>query len=148
MSSAYSHLPNSDLDYLDDSADLSMNLVGPARGGPTLQSTHAPLLSVIAPATLQEGYEFETMIGNARYKVTVPLGGVEEGQKFEVPLPPQVVASSSNLIAIPVGHWRDSLLGCFSHGPCHPHLWTGCCCGLCEYIAWMGWYIVFICGLK
>ena len=131
MSSAYSHVPTSDLD-LDLESDMSMNLVGPARGGPTLQSTHVPLLSVIAPATLPEGYEFETIIGNSRYKVAVPPGGVEEGQKFEVPLPPAVVSSVSASISIPVGHWRDSLLGCFSHGPCHPHLWTGFCCGLGE----------------
>ncbi|GKY95643.1 hypothetical protein MPSEU_000525500 [Mayamaea pseudoterrestris] len=127
MSSAYSHLPNSDFDLESD--DLSMNLVGPSRDAPTLQSSHTPLLSVIAPATLPEGYEFETIVGNARYMVTVPPGGVEIGQKFEVPLPSRMVASAAT-IAIPVGHWRDSLFGCFSHGPCHPHLWTGLCCGL------------------
>ena len=135
MTSAYSLVSASEheLDF-ESSSDLSSSLVEPARDGDgqmlPLQSRRSPRLSVMAPATLPEGYEFETRIGTSRIMVTVPPGGVEEGQMFDVPLPPAVTSAGS--IRIPVGHWRDSLLGCFNYGPCHPHLWTGLCCALCK----------------
>lgn len=131
MSAHYSHLSGDDLDLEGD--DLSLNLVGPARGGPVLQAPS--LLSVVAPATLPEGYQLEATIGSSKYKVTVPMGGVEEGQTFQVPLPQQM----ANTMSIPVGHWRDALFGCWNYGPCHPHWWTGLCCTLCKLnIYWIG----------
>ena len=96
-----------------------------------------PMMKVTAPAMLPEGYELEVDIGSGcTMKVSVPKGGVAEGQVFEVPfVPPSNNASNNNedsTIRIPVGHWRDGICGCFSHGICHPHMWTSCCCHLCE----------------
>lgn len=135
MSAQYSHIPLSEPDGESPDTSLTEQLVGPAPGAPTLRSEVVPRLSVVAPATLPEGYEFDTTIGSASYRVKVPPGGVEEGQTFDVPLPSAIIRGTT--VSVPVGHWRDSLLGCFSHGPCHPHLWTGLLCGLCKWFRLM-----------
>ena len=135
MTSAYSHVPTHEVDQDLESSDVSSALVGPAPddGPDFLQLSQSPRLSVVAPATLPEGYEFEACIGTSRFMVTVPPGGVEEGQAFEIALPSAVVSAASLTVSrIPVGHWRDSLVGCFNYGPCHTHLWTAFCCGLCK----------------
>jgi Cys-rich protein (TIGR01571 family) len=43
----------------------------------------------LAPATLEEGYQFDVMLTdrNRPYTVTVPRGGVKEGEEFEIPIP-------------------------------------------------------------
>jgi hypothetical protein len=47
---------------------------------------------VVAPATLEEDFTFDVMLGgrhgNRPYTVTVPKGGVKEGEEFEIPYPP------------------------------------------------------------
>lgn len=43
------------------------------------------MIRVVAPATLKEGYQFDVVVENEPYTVTVPKGGVEEGEQFEVP---------------------------------------------------------------
>lgn len=61
-------------------------------------------------------------------------GGIERGQTFSVPFPDLAttkvsgMATGAAMVAIPVGHWRDQWYECFSHGLCHPHLWTSCMC--------------------
>lgn len=40
---------------------------------------------VIAPASLDEGYQFDVLVYGKPYTVTVPVGGVIEGEEFEVP---------------------------------------------------------------
>ena len=40
---------------------------------------------VIAPASLEEGYQFDVLVYGKPYTVTVPVGGVYEGEEFEVP---------------------------------------------------------------
>ena len=75
-------------------------------------------MEVIAPANLQEGYEFEAQVGSQSFTVAVPLGGVEMGQKFLVPFQAQNVRPTTN---VPVGAWKDSILDCCSYGPCHNH---------------------------
>ena len=77
-----------------------------------------PMMEVIAPADLQEGYQFEAEIGGQSFTVAVPLGGVEMGQKFLVPFHAQGVRPTTN---VPVGAWKDSILDCCSYGPCHNH---------------------------
>jgi Cys-rich protein (TIGR01571 family) len=58
----------------------------------------AHTLRVLAPATLQEGYQFDVTLHDRRqpFTVTVPKGGVVEGQEFEIPLPAVGVAKSSS----------------------------------------------------
>jgi len=67
--------------------DLEENLVGPSRGQVVPVATSVPVMQVVAPATLPEGYEFDAAVGERTIKVRVPPGGVEEGQRFEVPFP-------------------------------------------------------------
>jgi hypothetical protein len=103
-------------------------------------------VNVVAPATLPEGYQFDTVVehdDSRTIKVTVPLGGVEKGQPFSVPL---IEASEVQTVTIATkttspgefsileGHWRDSIFGCFNYGLCHPHCWTSYCCPLSKCI--------------
>jgi len=129
----------------DDTSDLQLSLVGPSpeEMKPTVATA---MMEVISPATLSEGYEFETIApgsGNIM-KVTVPKGGVEKGQRFYIPVPTNALpsnnipnytggaaASSSDQVSIPVGHWRDGILDCFKHGVLHSTLWLSCCCAPC-----------------
>jgi hypothetical protein len=46
-----------------------------------------PMIQVKAPATLPEGYNLDVPVGPRTFTVTVPAGGVQEGQSFQVPLP-------------------------------------------------------------
>lgn len=86
-----------------------------------------PMIEVVAPATLPEGFEFMANYGNTKVSVRVPPGGVEQNQKFMVPLPADVESSP---VSIPVGHWRDEIYDMFNYGLCHPHLWTSFFCAL------------------
>jgi hypothetical protein len=94
------------------------------------------MVEVVAPASLPEGYQFQAQVAGGRtVTVTVPPGGIEQGQKFSVPLGPSgpsplASATSQGTIHIPVGHWRDGLFDCFNYGACHPHCWTSACCHL------------------
>lgn len=104
-------------------------------------ASSVPMLEVTAPANLPEGYQLEVAYGSGqKMNVTIPAGGVEQGQTFSVPFPavtessaPSVPTSTASTVGgsaandrlhIPVGHWRDDLLSCFRYGPCHPHCWT------------------------
>ena len=92
------------------------------------------VVNVVAPATLPEGYVFDASIGGGRtIKATVPPGGIEEGQTFQVALPREVESIVTGKIYIPVGHWRDGLMNIFGFGICHPHFWTACFCHLCKF---------------
>jgi hypothetical protein len=64
--------------------------------------------------------------------VTVPKGGVEEGQSFTIPMPTMQVGLPR--VNVPVGQWRDGICDCCKYGMCHNHLWTSCCCCLSMYI--------------
>lgn len=112
-------------------ADMTESLTRPA-SVPTATSTC--LIQVTAPATLPEGYVFETSLGERLVQVTVPAGGVEQGQVFSVPLPADVESVVHNKIQIPVGHWRDGLFcgNLCNYGVCHAHCWTACCCTTSE----------------
>ena len=70
------------------------------------------MMQVVAPATLSEGYTFDVDIDGTTTSVTVPKGGVEEGQSFTIPmmlLPSMQVGLPR--VNVPVGQWRDGL-GC------------------------------------
>lgn len=113
------------------SASLTESLTRPVAVPPT---TSTALMQVTAPATLPEGYVFETSLGDRLVQVTVPVGGVEEGQTFTVPLPNDLESAVHNKIHVPVGHWRDGLFcgNLCNYGVCHPHCWTACCCTTSE----------------
>lgn len=91
-------------------------------------------VAVVAPSTLQAGYTFTAQVDGRDFVVTVPQGGVTEGQQFEVPYP-RTGASVGTTIAIGgavagsgsdsagklqdqddavKGMWRKDLLDCFT----------------------------------
>ena len=96
------------------------------------------MVEVVAPATLPEGYKFDAQVGNQMVSVTVPVGGVEEGQRFTIPLVmPSTTTTTSTTsnpnqpssfdihavaqprIQIPVGSWRDHWCNFCGLGCCH-----------------------------
>jgi len=77
--------------------------------------------------------------------VQVPLGGVEQGQKFTVPFaatttsthPSNNSASLSSYVgsaiprvSVPVGAWKDGLCACCTLGIIHPVIWNAWLCPL------------------
>eukprot|EP00934_Nitzschia_sp_Nitz4_P006189 Nitzschia sp. Nitz4//scaffold81_size91200//22870//24707//NITZ4_004980-RA/size91200-snap-gene-0.29-mRNA-1//-1//CDS//3329558692//6179//frame0 len=85
-----------------------------------------PMVDVVAPSTLPEGYTFEAEIDNKRFLATVPAGGVRKGQTFTCYMRDVDKIDSD----IPVGRWRDELFDCFKHGVFHPMLLNSIFCPL------------------
>lgn len=95
-------------------------------------------------SSLLLGYQFQAISNGVPFTVTVPPGGVKEGQTFSVPFPleDQVIVAEStpmmggkgdegdDLDLMPHGAWKDGLCDCFKFGICHPSLWNACCCPL------------------
>mmetsp|Transcript_373 Transcript_373/g.417 ORF Transcript_373/g.417 Transcript_373/m.417 type:complete len:310 (+) Transcript_373:142-1071(+) len=89
-------------------------------------TTGVPMIEVVAPGTLPEGYTFEAEVGSQSVTVTVPQGGVEEGQKFTVPLQSKSENNATDMHAmatprvnVPVGGWKDHWCNFFAFGCCH-----------------------------
>jgi Cys-rich protein (TIGR01571 family) len=81
------------------------------------------MVKVQSPADLEEGYQFDAVIDGQTITVTVPPGGVKEGQVFEAPEAPPPLAVS---IAT-TGMWKNDLCGCFEN--CGSgSFWMGWCC--------------------
>uniref|UniRef100_A0A7S0KAE7 Uncharacterized protein n=2 Tax=Leptocylindrus aporus TaxID=1398097 RepID=A0A7S0KAE7_9STRA len=100
-----------------------------------------PHVEVAAPSNLPEGYVFDVKVGGRIIQATVPLGGVEAGQKFSVPLGEDTILPASQRGNIPVGRWRDGLCECFKHGICHAWCCLNCWCmvlGLGQLLNRMG----------
>lgn len=108
-------------------------------------SSNQQMVDVVAPATLAEGYQFQAISNGMPFTVTVPLGGVKEGQTFSVPFSPMdqkvVMAESTPMVggiadggddldAMPHGTWKDGLCDCFRFGICHPSLCNAIFCPL------------------
>lgn len=107
-------------------------------------------VQVIAPATLNSGFTFDAEYEGSTFTVTVPEGGVVEGQQFLVlsnPAATEAVTkavpvqthnlpaaassrrrNSSSEANIPTGKWRDNLCDCCRFECCHP---TICCAMWC-----------------
>lgn len=85
------------------------------------------LVQVISPLTLGAGATFAAKLddGDGRFfTVTVPVGGVVEGQSFMVPLP---VDFNEPRINAPHGGWKDGPFDFLSLGWLH----SSFCCALC-----------------
>lgn len=103
----YSVLNDSLLEVPDASSNENMKVDG------------VPHVEVAAPSNLPEGYVFDVTVGGRTLKATVPVGGIEAGQKFSVPLTENTILPATQRANIPVGRWRDGLCECFKHGCCH-----------------------------
>jgi len=91
---------------------------------PLTKGESLPMVHVVAPATLTEGYTFEAQSGDRTFTVTVPQGGVEEGQTFLAPIP--YPDNDGPRMSIPIGHWKDGTFDCFNNGYFHPSV----CCSI------------------
>lgn len=80
-----------------------------------------PLVTISAPATLDEGFTFEADYDGVSFIVTVPKGGVVKGQQFEVPFDQSLSKAS------PYGKWKDHICNCCSFGPLHPSFLSAWC---------------------
>jgi Cys-rich protein (TIGR01571 family) len=107
----------------------------------------AAMVAVVAPSTLQAGYTFNAQVDGKDFVVTVPEGGVTEGQQFEVPYPRSAMVgplfASGGAVAgsagdVPLqeqqedqdvikGMWRKDLLDCFAV-LCNGMFWMSWCC--------------------
>jgi len=88
---------------------------------PVVKATPANSGSVelIAPSDLQEGYNLQVTLNGSNATVTVPLGGVKEGQSFTA-----VVQEPGGVVHnIPSGKWRDGLCDCCANGFCQAMCW-------------------------
>eukprot|EP00571_Detonula_confervacea_P012178 CAMPEP_0172296826 /NCGR_PEP_ID=MMETSP1058-20130122/22_1 /TAXON_ID=83371 /ORGANISM="Detonula confervacea, Strain CCMP 353" /LENGTH=263 /DNA_ID=CAMNT_0013005887 /DNA_START=174 /DNA_END=965 /DNA_ORIENTATION=+ len=90
---------------------------------------------VLSRSSSAQGYTFDAEFNGRSFPVNVPVGGVEEGQKFSIPFPAAADADGYSGSAIPyasgpVGHWKDSLCDCCQLGCCHPVFWNAYCCPL------------------
>lgn len=88
-----------------------------------------PMVDVVAPANLPEGYTFEAEIDGCRFMATVPAGGVRKGQAFSCYIRDVDKVDSD----IPVGTWRDDLFSCLKHGMSHPMFLNSFICPLSKY---------------
>ena len=126
---------------LSPSSSLQDSLIStPSSESLPVAVSSKPMIEVVAPSTLPEGFEFTVELQQQQqqqpgtpqtFQVTVPPGGVEKGQTFAVPMPMFTTTRSTTTTTtttIPVGHWRDHLYDCFRHGICHPHCWASWMC--------------------
>ncbi|GFH57923.1 hypothetical protein CTEN210_14399 [Chaetoceros tenuissimus] len=88
-----------------------------------------PVVEVIAPESLSEGYTFDVEVNHEILTVTVPYGGVSKGQKFRGQTQAQI-KDGRDIIRIPVGAWKDGLFDFCRFGPLHPSLCCAICCPL------------------
>lgn len=99
---------------------------------PVAQSLPVEMVEVVAPGTLSAGYTFQASYNDVVFPVTVPPGGVLEGQRIVVPFTNHETTSELTPFAAidtaPHGQWKDSLCSCCKYGPFHPSLWNAFCC--------------------
>ncbi|OEU07558.1 hypothetical protein FRACYDRAFT_197372 [Fragilariopsis cylindrus CCMP1102] len=88
------------------------------------------VIRVIAPATLQEGYEFDVLVDDEPYTVRVPKGGVKENQEFEIDYDPKQEYNPKIWYddnGTPIGGWRTHLCSCCDVLT-QSTFWMGFCC--------------------
>jgi len=88
-------------------------------------------IDVVAPATLDAGYKLDVDVNGRRVNLTVPDGGVKEGQIFSAPDPdstPLLSATRVEGYEPPRGAWKDELCDCCNYGPFHASLLNSWCC--------------------
>lgn len=82
-----------------------------------------PMVQVIAPAHMTEGFKFRAVYDGVQFPVVVPAGGCQKGQVLTVPFNPK--ASE-----LPTHAWKDDIFDCTKYGILHPSFLTACCCPL------------------
>jgi len=88
------------------------------------EAVAAPIVTITAPANLDEGFVFEAEYDGEPFRVVVPKGGVVKGQAFEAPF------IQNDEFSPTYGKWKDDLCNCCAFGPCHASFLTALCCPL------------------
>mmetsp|Transcript_12379 Transcript_12379/g.23204 ORF Transcript_12379/g.23204 Transcript_12379/m.23204 type:complete len:311 (+) Transcript_12379:146-1078(+) len=88
-----------------------------------------PVVEVIAPETLSEGYTFDVEVNHEILSVVVPHGGVQKGQTFRGQTKAQI-QNDRSVLRIPMGGWKDGLFDFCRFGPFHSSLVCATCCPL------------------
>lgn len=86
-------------------------------------SKRTKFVEVTAPMNMCGGSTFLAILeGNKNrvFEVTVPDGGVGEGQKFRVFYPKKFLNST---VIPPYGRWKDGIFDCFKLAFCHQSVW-------------------------
>lgn len=126
-----------DTDWLEKSDEMFFESSWPARARQamlhlriltmmrrsTSSRTKRASVRVEAPADLEEGYTFDVVVEGKPVKVTVPAGGVAEGESFEIPFS----QTESTEETEEAGSWRTGLCACcdvFTQAT----FWMACCC--------------------
>jgi len=137
-------LSDYDLEFRDDSTRLNSlnidsrnnsNTTSAAFGesGPTTTSPpevattdNCPIVEIIAPAPLKEGYTFDVEANGNIFTVVVPQGGVKSGQVFRV----QTQTKIDDTFRIQTNAWKDGFFDLCRHGPFHSSCMLALCCPL------------------
>jgi|Dee2metaT_21_FD_contig_71_613234_length_1023_multi_16_in_0_out_0_1 Cys-rich protein (TIGR01571 family) len=82
-----------------------------------------PLVKVVAPSDMMEGFKFRAIYDGVAFPVIVPAGGCAAGQVLTVPFNPKADDMPSRF-------WKDDIFSCFRYGVCHPSSLLACCCPL------------------
>ena len=93
----------------------------PVAGTSITTMNGASYVQVVAPMDLQEGYQLQVEVNGQIQTVTVPAGGVKEGQSFQAAPgggAAGVSTKDGELHVIPQGQWRDGLCDCCKFGCC------------------------------
>eukprot|EP00553_Chaetoceros_curvisetus_P008322 CAMPEP_0204630950 /NCGR_PEP_ID=MMETSP0717-20131115/21633_1 /ASSEMBLY_ACC=CAM_ASM_000666 /TAXON_ID=230516 /ORGANISM="Chaetoceros curvisetus" /LENGTH=260 /DNA_ID=CAMNT_0051648377 /DNA_START=49 /DNA_END=831 /DNA_ORIENTATION=+ len=82
------------------------------------------IISITAPSAMNEGFVFDAIHNGVVFPVTVPAGGVKEGEVIQVPFKPlsDTISSGSP------GKWKDDIFACSRYGIFHPSFLYACCC--------------------
>jgi Cys-rich protein (TIGR01571 family) len=98
------------------------------------------MVTVVSPGNLGAGYTFTAQVDGKDFVVTVPEGGVELGQHFDVPYPTNTTTTTTVMTTMttappppplpmaPTGRWRNKLCDCFEVCCSSCLCWQACCC--------------------
>lgn len=86
-----------------------------------------PMVQVVAPSTLPEGYVFTASHNGVSFPVEVPPGGVKQGTTFSAPFVQAPLGEGTALLGgsnatIIQGRFKDGMFDCCRLGLCHPSL--------------------------
>lgn len=83
-------------------------------------------VAVVAPSNLEAGYQFQATAEGKTFMVTVPEGGVKEGEQFQVPFPDDTMATAGMDKDAVKGKWKVGLFD--SCNVAAGYWWMACCC--------------------
>lgn len=99
---------------------MTTNTESKAAYGSVPVTNAVQIVAVAAPSTMKEGFVFNAIHNGVVFPVTVPSGGVKEGDVIQAPFVPLGATES--------GKWKDDIFACTRYGIFHPSFLCACCC--------------------